>query len=84
MITSLGTATMTVTDSLAADNGSGAGVYVSGANATAIVSGSSLVRNRLADLDQQSGAVLRTAGNNAVTGRGAADVSGTLTMNPLK
>jgi hypothetical protein len=33
---------------------------------------------------QSSSAVLRTAGNNALTGRGAADVSGTLTPNPLK
>jgi hypothetical protein len=74
---------MTVADSIAAENGV-AGVQVSGNNATAVVSGSSLVRNSAADLLQSASGVLRTAGNNAVTGRGPADISGTLTPNPLK
>jgi hypothetical protein len=80
---SLGTITIVIADAIAAEN-AGVGVYISGANATAIVSGSSLVRNWGVDLLQAESAVLRTAGNNAVTGRGAADIQGTLTPNPLK
>jgi hypothetical protein len=77
-------ATMVVADSIAAENHQ-YGVVAVGTNAMAIVSGSSLVRNVLADLAQADpGAVVRTAGNNAVTGRGAGDVNGTLTSNPLK
>jgi hypothetical protein len=79
----LGNITMTVADSIAAENGF-AGVQVSGSNATVVVSGSSLVRNMGADLLQSASAIFRTAGNNAVTGRGAADISGVLTANPLK
>jgi hypothetical protein len=81
--TGAGTVTMTVADSAAVENGTD-GVFVAGANATGIVSGSSLVRNASSDLVQAVGAVLRTAGNNAVSGRGAADIVGTLTANPLK
>ena len=79
----VGTINMTVADSIATENGV-AGVQASGTNTTAIVSGSSLVRNSAADFLQSASAVLLTAGNNAVTGRGAADISGTLTANPLK
>lgn len=78
-----GTVTMTVANSMAVENGSH-GVFVSGTNATAIVSGSSLVGNGVDDLNQSGLAVLRTAGDNAVTGRGAADIGGVLTSNPLK
>jgi hypothetical protein len=74
---------MTVADSVAAENGQ-AGVQASGTNATAVVSGSWLVRNATVDLLQSASAVLRTSGNNTLTGRGAADVSGTLTPNPMQ
>jgi hypothetical protein len=52
--TGAGTVTMTVADSVAVENGAD-GVLVAGANATAIVSGSSLVRNGSADLSQVAG-----------------------------
>jgi hypothetical protein len=79
----VGNVTMTVADSVAAENGQ-AGVQASGTNATAVVSGSWLVRNATVDLLQSASAVLRTSGNNTLTGRGAADVSGTLTPNPMQ
>jgi hypothetical protein len=79
----VGTITMALADSTAAENG-GAGVQISGTNATAMVSGSSLVHNAGADLLQSASGELRTAGNNALTGRGAADIAGTLTANPLQ
>ena len=65
------------------ENG-GSGVFSFGPNVLAIVSGSSLVRNASSDFSQALGAVIRTAGNNAVTGRGPGDVTGALTPNPLK
>lgn len=74
---------MVVTDSVGSDT-AGNGVVASGNNVTAIVSGSSFVGNSDADLSQNGAAVLRTAGNNALTGRGVPDISGTLTANPLK
>jgi hypothetical protein len=74
---------MLVTDSIGSET-DGNGVVASGANVTAVVSGSSFVGNSDADLAQNAPAVLRTGGNNALTGRGAADISGTLTANPLK
>ena len=77
------TATLAVIDSVASDNG-GLGISVTGTNAIAIVSGSSFVANASFDLLQGTGGVLRTSGNNAVTGRGAADISGTLTTNSPK
>jgi hypothetical protein len=75
--------TMIVADSIATDGGY-VGVYAEGDSATVIVSGSSLVGNATHDLYQSVLAVLRTAGDNAVTGRGAGDIGGTLTMNPLQ
>jgi hypothetical protein len=81
--TNTGTVTMAVVNSVATENGS-YGVGATGTNTTVSVSGSSLGGNIVHDLLQSSSAVLRTAGNNALTGRGAADVSGTLTPNPLK
>ena len=76
-----GTVAMTVADSIAVDNG-GNGVLVGGNNTLGIVSGSTLVGNFGADLAQNGAAVLRTSGTNALTGRGVADVFGTLTANP--
>jgi hypothetical protein len=77
-----GTITISIADSIGVEN-DGNGVAAIGANVTAIVSGSSLVRNTLADLGTSS-ALFRTAGNNAVTGRGAGDITGVLTPNPPK
>jgi hypothetical protein len=79
----VGTAFLTVAESAALEN-DGNGVVVNGTNATGIVSNSTLARNLGFDLDQKGAAVLRTSGNNALTGRGAPDIGGTLTSNPLK
>jgi hypothetical protein len=78
---SAGTVNLAISDSTASENNVGVDAF--GANATVSVSGTSFVRNSAADLEQSNGAVLLTAGNNAVTGR-PGDVSGTLTSNPLK
>lgn len=79
----LGTAFLTVADSAVFEN-SGNGVIVSGANATGNVSYSTVARNVGPDFDQGGVSVFRSAGNNVLTGRGAADVDGTLTANPLR
>ncbi len=78
----IGNITMTVADSVAIENMSW-GAQASGANATAVVSGSTFVRNLGADLLQSASATFLTAGNNALTGRGAGDISGAVTLNPL-
>ena len=80
---SAGTATLAVIDSTGNDNG-GTGVFVNGTNAIAIVSGSSFVGNTAFDLFVRTVGVLRTSANNTVAGRGAADITGTLTTNSLK
>jgi len=82
----LGTIAMFISDSTAVENGTNGapGVYADGTNTTVIVTASTIARNQNADLYQAGGAVLRTSGNNTLTGRGAADVIGTLTSNPLK
>ena len=74
---------MTVADSAAVEN-NGNGVIATDANATVIVGGSTSARNFGPDFDQGTGAVLRSSGNNTLTGRGAPDISGTVTANPLK
>jgi hypothetical protein len=79
--TILGVVTLVISDSTAVENAS-FGAVASG-SVTAIVSGSTLARNGLADL-ANNGAVMRTSVNNTLTGRGAPDVSGALTPNPLK
>jgi hypothetical protein len=79
----LGTAFLTVADSAALEN-DGNGVIVRDANATGIVSNSTIARSVGPDFDQTGAAVLRSSGNNALTGRGVADISGTITANPLK
>lgn len=78
----LGTVTMTVADSVAIENSSW-GAQASGTNTTAVVSGSTFARNSSADLLQSASATFLTAGNNALTGRGAGDISGVVTLNPL-
>ncbi len=79
----LGTAFLTVTDSVALEN-TGNGVIVSDTNATGIVFNSAIARNKGPDFDQGGGSVFRSSGNNALSGRGVADITGTITPNPLK
>ena len=62
----------------------GDGMFVGALNATAIVTRSTVAGNSGFDLNQVSGAILLSSGNNTLTGRGAADISGTITSNPLK
>jgi hypothetical protein len=76
-----GWAWLTVSSSFALENAE-SGLWAFGTHATAIVAGSTLAGNSLADLAQSTGAVLRSSGNNTLTGRGAADIEGTITPNP--
>ena len=62
----------------------GAAGLIAATGGTAIVSGSTLAANALADLSQTGAAVLLSSGTNTLTGRGAADISGTITPNPRK
>jgi hypothetical protein len=78
-----GTAFLTVSDSASLEN-AGFGLSITGTQATAIVTGSTVARNVAADLAQFASAILRSSANNALTGRGAADIQGTITSNPLK
>ena len=79
----LGTAFLTVSDSAAVEN-VGNGVIASDTNATVIVTGSTIARNTGPDFDQSGGAVLFTSANNTLSGRGAPDISGAVSPNPLK
>ncbi len=74
--------TTVVSGSTVSHNGA-AGLIAANAG-TAIVSGSTLAANALADLSQTGAAVLLSSGTNTLTGRGAADISGTITPNPRK
>jgi hypothetical protein len=77
-----GAATLALADCISTLNSSD-GIFASGASALAIVSGSSFAQNLSPDIYQFASSVIRTAGNNAVTGTGA-DITGSLTPNPLK
>jgi len=79
----LGAALLTIWDSAMVEN-VGKGVITNGTNAIGVVGGSVLAGNIQFDFDQRGSSVLRTAGTNMVTGRGAPDINGTLTANPLK
>ena len=74
--------TTVVSGSTVSNNG--AAGLIAGNAGTVIVSGSTLAANALADLSQTGAAVLRSSGTNTLTGRGAADISGTITPDPLK
>ena len=76
----IGTAILLVSDSTAFRNGYG--LAASGAGATAIGTRSTFAFNTVHDVFQGSSAVLRTAGNNTLTGTGA-DTSGSFAPNPL-
>jgi hypothetical protein len=77
-----GTATTVVANCEAVGNG-GNGVSALG-GATVIVSGATAAGNVGFDLFQDGSSVMRTTGNNALSGRGAADISGVLTPNALR
>jgi hypothetical protein len=51
---------------------------------TGLVLGSAVARSVGPDFDQGGTSVLRSSGNNTRRGRGLADISGTITSNPLK
>jgi Right handed beta helix region len=71
---------LSVSDSTMTEN-AGAGVAAQDPTANALVTRSTIARNGV-DLAVSFGATMRTSGNNTLTGRGAADISGTLTPNP--
>jgi hypothetical protein len=79
----LGTSFLTVADSAALEN-NGNGIIVSGSNATGNVSRSTIVRSVGPDFDQGGASVFRSSGDNALTGRGAGDITGSITANPPK
>ncbi len=79
----VGTILFALSESSSFDNGLN-GFNVAGTSAVGVVSNSMLASNTQPDLNQTASGVLRTSGNNALTGRGAADVGGALTANPLK
>ena len=60
----------------------GNGFIVTDTNATGIITRSTIARNTGPDFDQSNGSILRSSKNNALTGRGAPDISGTVTSNP--
>jgi hypothetical protein len=72
--------TVVASDMAVAEN-SGGGIVAIGATANALVTRSAVTRNVGPDLVNAAG-VLRSGGNNTLTGRGAALVQGTITANP--
>ena len=82
-IASFGGMATTVVASCEAVGNGGNGISAFG-GATVIVSGATAAGNVGFDLFQDGSSVMRTAGNNALTGRGAADISGVLTPNALR
>ena len=77
-----GTAHVAIADSLSTLN-DGDGLFVANANATALLSGSTVTKNQQPNIFLIAGAVVLTAQNNALSGTN--DVGGgTLTPNPLQ
>jgi len=77
-IISSGVALVPVSQSAINDNGS-VGVSVSGGSGVVVgLSNNTIARNGDNDLQQVAPAVVRTFGNNALTGNGSGDVSGSL------
>jgi len=84
-VSGTGTATLTVHDSVIADNvGSGIGIN-GGATSTSLVSANTIVRNSSFGLSQGAASVLRAFGNNVVSGNngGAAQTAGVITNDSL-
>jgi len=73
---------LTVTDSASVGNGGSGITAIQGA--TTVVSYAASSGNTGADLFQDTGGIMRTSGNNALTGRGPPDISGVVTPNPLR
>jgi hypothetical protein len=74
---SLGVVLTTVSDSTVNDND--VGVYASGSSVFVGLNHDTIARNGTNDIQQMSSAVVRTFGNNALTGNASGDVSGSLT-----
>ena len=79
----VGTGFLTVTDSSVLEN-NGNGIIVSGTNAVGVVTRSTVAHNAMFDLDQRNSSVFRSSTNNTLTGRGAPDINGTITPNPVQ
>jgi len=79
----VGTGFLTVTDSAVVEN-NGNGIIVSGTNAVGVVTRSTVAHNAMFDLDQRNSSVFRSSTNNTLTGRGAPDINGTITSNPVQ
>ena len=71
---------LVVSDSAVTENG-GAGAEATGATTTVLVTRSTIARNVGPDLLNSAG-VIRSSGNNTLTGRGAADIQGAIIPNP--
>lgn len=78
-----GSSFITVSDSSVVENGNGVSSY-DDVGAIVSVTGSTISGNASSDLFQSGGAELRSSGTNMLTGRGAADITGTITPNLLK
>jgi len=79
-----GTAFVTVSESAVLKNGLDGVSGSTNAASIMVVTGSTIAGNVGADLHQVAPVVLRSSGNNTLTGRGAADIVGSITSNPLK
>lgn len=73
-----GTITFVVSDSVSNEN-NGAGVFAAGAGTTVSISSSTVSHNQYPGLFQNSGAVVKSHGNNAVEGNVGGETSGTIT-----
>ena len=80
MLLARGAVSLSVADSAILENVEN-GVRASRGDTVAVVTGSAIVGSALADLAQSGAAVLRTSGNNTLTGRGAADISAGSAVN---
>jgi hypothetical protein len=75
-----GAISLAASDAAVTEN-TGAGVSVNGATTSALVARSTVARNVGVDFSN-TGGVFRSSGNNTLSGRGAADIQGTITQNP--
>ncbi len=79
-ITSPGAAaTLTVSNSLVSQNGSGSGIYAYGAGARVVVSGSTITGNQGYGMKQEDSGVIVSTGDNSVSDNGLGASSGPLT-----
>jgi Right handed beta helix region len=78
----VGDVVLTVAESASVGNGSYGITATNGANT--VVSNTASTGNVGPDLYQTGGGFMRTSGNNTLSGRGAPDVGGALTPNPMQ